>query len=86
MRPEPGPLAGRAGPAPPLRITWLEATVPSEAAPPSGRAKPGGPGWAPYLLAGLAGVLLLLATLGWSWWQPVGLWLEAAIMTAGPRP
>ena len=37
------------------------------------------PGWAPYMLATLAGVLLTLSTVAWPVWQPVGRWLEAVL-------
>ncbi len=86
MRPEPGPLARRPGSAPRIRVTWLESTIPVEAPPPAVQEAPAGPGWAPYLLGGLAGALLLLATVGWPWWQPVGLWLEAVFTGTAPRP
>lgn len=85
MRPEPGGLE-RAGAASDLRIrvTWLESTVAPEAPPARAAAAEVGPGWAPYVLAGIAGVLLLLATVAWPLWQPVGLWL-GDLMQTGPR-
>lgn len=69
MRPERG-AAGRAGeaagptPEAGIRVTWLEARVAPDATPARSRAL-AGPGWAPYLLACLAGALLLLATVAW---------------------
>lgn len=76
MRPEPRSLEVLAGqrldPETRIWVTWLETEVP----PPEVYEPPAGPGWAPYLLGALSGSLLLLGTVGWPWWQHVGLWLE----------
>ena len=63
-------------------VTWLETEVPPAIQP----ASPDGPGWAPYLLGALSGVLLLLCTVGWPWWRQVGLALEAWSTGTAPRP